>query len=154
MNWLKRIGLAVCGAVLLGTAVQANEDIDPVWYGAGGVIDDYALVSRSTPEIDAVEPARMYTPSPEQWRDRNIYQLFTDRFATDGNIRVKNYRPAWDCEYTGDGNNRAFPFNRNYHHGGSWKGLQYQIPYLTNMGVTAVWISGVQQNDQGVNDSR
>ena len=159
MNWLKRIGLAVCGAVLLGTAVQANEDIDPVWYGAGGVIDDYALVSRSTDALDdanspTYDPTKMYTPSPEQWRDRNIYQLFTDRFATDGNIRVKSYRPAWDCEYTGDGNNRAFPFNRNYHHGGSWKGLQYQIPYLTNMGVTAVWISGVQQNDQSATDSR
>ena len=150
MNWLKRIGLAVCGVVLLGTAAQANEEIDPVWYGAGGVVDDYALVSRDVNNDNSYP----YTPSPEQWRDRNIYQLFTDRFATDGNIRVKNYRPAWDCEYTGDGLNRQFPFNRNYHHGGSWKGLQYQIPYLTNMGVTAVWISGVQQNDQSVTDNR
>jgi glycosidase len=137
----------------------ANETIDPVWYGAGGVIDDYALVSRSTAELDDINspnynPSKMFTPSPEQWRDRNIYQLFTDRFATDGNIRVKSYRPAWDCEYTGDGLNRSYPFNRNYHHGGSWKGLQYQIPYLQKLGVTAVWISGVQQNDQSVTDNR
>ena len=128
----------------------ANEEFDSSWYGAGGVIDDYALVSRDVNNDNSYP----YTPSPEQWRDRNIYQLFTDRFATDGNIRVKNYRPAWDCEYTGDGLNRQFPFNRNYHHGGSWKGLQYQIPYLQGMGVTAVWISGVQQNDQSVTDNR
>ena len=150
MKHMKAIGIAVCGLAMLAGAASANEEIDPVWYGAGGVVDDYALVSRDT-KGDNSYP---YTPSPEQWRDRNIYQLFTDRFATDGNIRVKTYRPAWDCEYTGDGLNRSYPFNRNYHHGGSWKGLQYQIPYLQGMGVTAVWISGVQQNDQSVTDNR
>ena len=159
MKHMKAIGIAVCGLAMLAGAAFANETIDPVWYGAGGVIDDYALVSRSTAELDDPDsptyaPASRYTPSPEQWRDRNIYQLFTDRFATDGNIRVKSYRPAWDCEYTGDGLNRSYPFNRNYHHGGSWKGLQYQIPYLQKLGVTAVWISGVQQNDQSVTDNR
>lgn len=150
MKHMKAIGIAVCGLAMLAGAAFANEEFDPSWYGAGGVVDDYALVSRDT-KGDNSYP---YTPSPEQWRDRNIYQLFTDRFATDGNIRVKSYRPAWDCEYTGDGLNRQYPFNRNYHHGGSWKGLQYQIPYLQGMGVTAVWISGVQQNDQSVTDNR
>ena len=148
MKCLKAIGIAVCGLAMLAGSTFAKEDFPNEWYGAGGVVDDYALVSREN------EPGFTYTPSPEQWRDRNIYQLFTDRFATDGNIRVKNYRPAWDCEYTGDGLNRQFPFNRNYHHGGSWKGLQYQIPYLQKLGVTAVWISGVQQNDQSVTDNR
>ena len=150
MKHTKAIGIAVCGLAMLAGAAFANEEIDPVWYGAGGVVDDYALVSRDV-NGDNSYP---YTPSPEQWRDRNIYQLFTDRFASDGNIRVKSYRPAWDCEYTGDNLNRQYPFNRNYHHGGSWKGLQYQIPYLQGMGVTAVWISGVQQNDQSVTDNR
>ena len=150
MKHMKAIGIAVCGLAMLAGAAFANEEFDTTWYGAGGVVDDYALVSRDT-KGDNSYP---YTPSPEQWRDRNIYQLFTDRFATDGNIRVKSYRPAWDCEYTGDGLNRQYPFNRNYHHGGSWKGLQYQIPYLQGMGVTAVWISGVQQNDQSVTDNR
>ena len=148
MKHMKAIGIAVCGLAMLAGAAFAKEDFPNEWYGAGGVVDDYALVSREN------EPGFSYTPSPEQWRDRNIYQLFTDRFATDGNIRVKSYRPAWDCEYTGDGLNRQYPFNRNYHHGGSWKGLQYQIPYLQGMGVTAVWISGVQQNDQSVTDNR
>ncbi len=148
MKHMKAIGIAVCGLAMLAGAAFAKEDFPNEWYGAGGAVDDYALVSREN------EPGFSYTPSPEQWRDRNIYQLFTDRFATDGNIRVQSYRPTWDCEYSGDGLNRQFPFNRNYHHGGSWKGLQYQIPYLQGMGVTAVWISGVQQNDQSATDNR
>ncbi|MFY9119941.1 MAG: alpha-amylase family glycosyl hydrolase, partial [Syntrophomonadaceae bacterium] len=84
-----------------------------------------------------------FTPSPEQWRDRNIYQLFTDRFATDGVDRLAGYKPAWTCD------GKAYPYNRNFHHGGNWNGLRQQLDYLEGMGVTALWISGVQQNDQG-----
>ena len=142
------IGL-VSAAVLTPLAL-ANEEIDSSWYGEGGASSVYALKSRDVNNDNSYP----YTPSPEQWRDRNIYQLFTDRFATDGNNLVKGYKPRWDCEYTGDGLNRNYPFNRNYHHGGNWNGLRMQIPYLQGMGVTAVWISGVQQNDQGVNDQR
>ena len=128
----------------LATAIPAlgREDIDNSWYGEGGASSPYALLSRED------EPGFSYTPSPEQWRDRNIYQLFTDRFATDGVDRLGNYKPGWKCD------NVDYPFNRNYHHGGSWKGLQNKIPYLQYLGVTAVWISGVQQNDQGANENR
>ena len=150
---MKRLVKLLCGiglAAVAATAVQANEAIESAWYGEGGASSPYALISRDVNNDNSYP----YTPSPEQWRDRNIYQLFTDRFATDGNNLVKNYKPAWDCEYSGDWNNRSYPFNRNYHHGGNWKGMRMQIPYLKGMGVTAVWISGVQQNDQGVNDSR
>jgi glycosidase len=148
MKYVKAIGIALCGLGMLAGTAWAGEPIEDAWYGDGGASSPYALVTREN------EPGFSYTPSPEQWRDRNIYQLFTDRFAFDGNNHVRGYRDAWDCEYTGDGNNRQFPLNRNYHHAGNWKGLQNQIPYLKDLGVTAVWISGVQQNDQGVNDNR
>lgn len=84
-----------------------------------------------------------YTPSPADWRDINIYQLFTDRFASSGVDRLSGYKPGWKSE------NANFPYNRNYHHGGDWKGLKDNLDYLSGMGVNAVWISGVQQNDQG-----
>lgn len=145
-----RLGLIGLGAVLISSAVWANEAIDGSWYGDGGADSPYALKSRDT----ANDNSYAYTPSPDQWRDRNIYQLFTDRFATDGNNLVQSYKPAWDCEYSGDSLNRNYPFNRNYHHGGNWNGLKQQIPYLKGMGVTAVWISGVQQNDQANNEKR
>ncbi len=132
------IGL-VSAAVLTPLAL-ADEGIDSSWY-YGGVDSPYALKTRE------YESGFSYTPSPEDWRDRNIYQLFTDRFATDGINNLTEYKPDWfyrnKCTSWG-----AIP--RNFHQGGNWRGLRQQIGYLTNMGVTAVWISGVQMNDQAV----
>lgn len=89
-----------------------------------------------------------YFPSPEDWRDINMYQIFTDRFA-DGDpgnnqsTAMGINRAGW---YVG---NRTDSESRNYHHGGDWKGLKDNLDYLSGMGVRAVWISGVQMNDQG-----
>ena len=91
-----------------------------------------------------------YFPSPQDWRDINIYQLFTDRFA-DGDSANNTTsamginRAPWFVNNSG----RSFPHNRNFHHGGDWKGLKDNLGYLTGMGVNAVWISGVQMNAQG-----
>lgn len=91
-----------------------------------------------------------YFPSPQDWRDINIYQLFTDRFA-DGDASNNTTsamginRAPWFVNNSG----RSFPHNRNFHHGGDWKGLKDNLDYLTGMGVNAVWISGVQMNAQG-----
>jgi glycosidase len=88
------------------------------------------------------DPSFQYTPSPDDWRDVNIYQIFTDRFA-DGDTGNNTIQPDW---YVG---NRPFPENRNFHHGGDWKGLKDNLDYLTGMGVKAIWMSGVQMNAQG-----
>ncbi|NBS14449.1 MAG: hypothetical protein EBT57_06540, partial [Verrucomicrobia bacterium] len=91
-----------------------------------------------------------YFPSPSDWRDINIYQLFTDRFA-DGDT-ANNTSTAMGIDRTSwyvNNSGRNFPFNRNFHHGGDWKGLKNNLNYLTGMGVNAVWISGVQMNAQG-----
>lgn len=137
MKWMKLLGVVGAMAVLSWTTAGANEEIASTWYGDQP--DVYGLKSRDT----AGNNSYAYTPSPEQWRDKNIYQLFTDRFATDGVDRLAGYKPSWTCD------GKPYPYNRNYHHGGNWKGLQGQLDYLAGMGVTAVWISGVQQNDQG-----
>lgn len=84
-----------------------------------------------------------YNPSPADWRDINIYQLFTDRFADSGTDQLAGYKPGWKAE------GKNFPQNRNFHHGGDWKGLKNNLDYLSGMGVKAIWMSGVQQNDQG-----
>jgi glycosidase len=91
----------------------------------------------------AEDPSFQYTPSPQDWRDVNIYQIFTDRFASSGENITYIQNRGW---YAG---NRTDSEVRNFHHGGDWKGLQQNIPYLKGMGVNAVWISGVQMNDQG-----
>ena len=91
-----------------------------------------------------------YHPSPQDWRDVNIYQLFTDRFADGDEANNTSQamginRSLWFVNNSG----RSFPHNRNFHHGGDWKGLKNNLDYLTGMGVNAVWISGVQMNAQG-----
>jgi glycosidase len=132
-----RAGLVLLFFMLALPIAQANEEIPAEWYGTQP--DVYALYSRDT----AGDNSYAFTPSPEQWRDRNIYQLFTDRFATDGVDRLAGYKPAWTCD------GKPYPYNRNYHHGGNWNGLRQKLDYLEGMGITALWISGVQQNDQG-----
>ncbi|MCB1068767.1 MAG: hypothetical protein KDL31_00335 [Kiritimatiellae bacterium] len=87
-------------------------------------------------------PSFTYTPSPEDWRDINIYQLFTDRFA-DGDGGNNPIGQGWYVD------GRGFPENRNFHHGGDWKGLKDNLDYLSGMGVKAIWMSGVQMNAQG-----
>lgn len=137
MKGMKVVGTLWVMAVLALPVARGNEDIPSAWYGSQP--DTYGLVSRDI----AGNNSYAYTPSPEQWRDKNIYQLFTDRFSTDGVDRLAGYKPTW----TSDG--KAYPYNRNFHHGGSWKGLQQQLDYIAGMGITTLWISGVQQNDQG-----
>ena len=64
------------------------------------------------------------------WRQEIIYQVLVDRFA-DGdagnNMRVDRTALAkW--------------------HGGDWRGLEEKLPYLEELGVTAVWISPIVKN--------
>jgi alpha-amylase len=131
-------------------ALAGNQNVPESYFGdspvaakpGSGYSNPYALVSR---ELDP--NFKGFTPSPSDWRDRNIYQLFTDRFATDTNNNLAGYRDDWfyrnKCTQWG-----AIP--RNFHQGGNWNGLRQQIGYLQEMGVTAVWISGVQLNEQAV----
>ncbi len=107
----------VVALMIMGMAVQALAD--PYWLTPRGA------------EFS-------YTPSPEDWRDINMYQLFTDRFF-DGNPGNNNIR-GW---HTTDG-------YRHYAMGGDWAGVKAKLPYLAGMGVNAIWVSGVQMNAQGV----
>ncbi len=119
-------------------AVPVASRAEEAGIGDWGVNDaTYGLKTREA------EEGFSYTPSPEDWRDINIYQLFTDRFADSGEDQLAAYKPGWKTE------GKSFPQNRNFHHGGDWKGMKNHIGYLTGMGVKAVWMSGVQMNDQG-----
>ncbi len=90
------------------------------------------------------DPGFQYYPSPDDWRDVNMYQIFTDRFASSGETLGYIQGEGW---YVG---NRSYPENRNFHHGGDWKGLLQNLDYLEGMGIKAVWMSGVQINWQGI----
>ncbi|MBN1825437.1 MAG: Ig-like domain-containing protein [Candidatus Eisenbacteria bacterium] len=83
--------------------------------------------------IAAAAPLFAATPSPEDWRNQTIYQIVTDRFF-DGdpsnNAVEGNYDPADGYKI----------------HGGDWSGIEQKLDYIRGMGVTALWISPVQQN--------
>ncbi len=71
-------------------------------------------------------------PSPGDWRDCWIYFLMLDRFA---NPSASPRGPAW---------NQAF----SHRHGGTFRGVQSQLPYLADLGVKAVWLSPVLKNSR------
>ncbi len=70
------------------------------------------------------------TTEVEDWRDEVIYQILVDRFAN------------------GDAGNdyRLQPNAPARYHGGDWKGIEDQLPYLEELGVTTIWISPVVKN--------
>lgn len=63
-----------------------------------------------------------------------IYMIMTDRFY-DGNY-----------ENNGKSGEEYRPGDLNFRQGGDWKGLMEKIPFLRNMGITALWISPPQKN--------
>ncbi|XP_068715191.1 uncharacterized protein [Montipora foliosa] len=68
----------------------------------------------------------------EEWKGRIIYQLLTDRFAPSGEI------PSQKCS------------NLKDYCGGTFKGIEKNLDYITGLGVNAIWISPIVQNtDKG-----
>lgn len=67
--------------------------------------------------------------SPDEWRSRSIYQVLTDRF----------WRPDNSTEAPCDVTNEDYC-------GGTWKGIEYQLDYISEIGADAVWISPITKN--------
>lgn len=70
--------------------------------------------------------------TPDEWRSRSIYQVITDRFWRPDNSTTS------DCDVT----------QKDYC-GGTWKGIEYRLDYITTLGADAIWISPVTQNVPG-----
>lgn len=69
--------------------------------------------------------------SSEEWRDRIIYQVITDRFAVDSDNTP-------DCS-----------FDDSSYCGGTWSGIRSKLDYIQGMGFNAIWISPVEKNLEG-----
>jgi alpha-amylase len=67
--------------------------------------------------------------STEEWKQRTIYQVLTDRFD--------NPMSSAGCG------------NLGQYCGGTWKGIEAKLDYITGMGFDAIWISPVVQNTDG-----
>jgi alpha-amylase len=65
--------------------------------------------------------------SAQEWKQRSIYQIITDRF----------WRSDNSTENCSD--------LRKYC-GGTWKGIEHNLDYIKNMGFNAIWISPIPEN--------
>ncbi|KAI0691609.1 alpha-amylase [Earliella scabrosa] len=72
-----------------------------------------------------------FSASADDWRNRTVYQLVTDRFATSDTSG-----PHCDTS------------DRQYC-GGTWKGIIKKLDYIQSMGFDAIWISPVVANVEG-----
>ncbi|MBE2181367.1 MAG: Ig-like domain-containing protein [Chthoniobacterales bacterium] len=73
-------------------------------------------------------------PSPSDWRDVNIYQIFTDRF-NDGDPSNNNLSPS---SFTPNHGQRV--------HGGDFRGIEQKLDYIKALGANAIWISPIVLN--------
>jgi glycosidase len=101
-----------------------------------GFVGLFAILATGCMSFDEVEEQKVGT-HVEDWRNEIIYQLLTDRFANGdfaNDYRVDKYAPA-------------------KYHGGDWRGVEDKLDYISNLGVTAIWISPIVKNvetDAGV----
>ncbi len=76
-----------------------------------------------------------YFPSPADWRDQLVYQIFTDRFDC-GDAKLRHTHPEANYE----------PHRPKGLHGGDLPGIERRLDYLSGLGASAIWISPVQLN--------
>ncbi|EPY51585.1 alpha-amylase [Schizosaccharomyces cryophilus OY26] len=72
-----------------------------------------------------------WAKSSEEWRDRVIYQVLTDRFAVNDTSNP-------ECEK-----------GSSKYCGGTWKGIQSKLDYIQEMGFNAIWMSPIDENVEG-----
>ena len=79
-------------------------------------------------------------PSPDDWRDENIYFIFTDRFF-DGDPSNNNVESGHGSPYA--------PSDSRGINGGDLKGIQQKLDYIKSLGATAIWITPIPLNVGG-----
>ncbi len=84
--------------------------------------------------LACASPSPRTRPSLDDWRDRVIYELVTDRFA--------NGDPSND---TIDGIG-PMPSDLSRWQGGDYRGIADHLDYLERLGVSAIWISPIVRN--------
>jgi glycosidase len=80
-------------------------------------------------------------PSPQDWRDENIYFIFTDRF-NDGEPTNNTAEVARGVSYLPSSSNGGI-------HGGDLKGVEKKLDYIKALGATAIWITPIPLNAAG-----
>lgn len=166
MNWTSSRILAVAASCLLGLASAAcgsGTSAPAAWtpgqpltldvgttFPAGTVLRDAyggatATVAANgtvtvTPDAAGVVLLERSgaAPTPFRWQNATVYFALTDRF--------QNGDPSNDGSY---GREKDGASEIGTWHGGDWKGLTTKLPYLSDLGVTALWISPIVEQVHG-----
>jgi alpha-amylase len=121
---------AACGAAGGGGVHGPGFDAGPGPGDARNALDATGVRDAREARVDAETRAAAPAPPPPQgdWMQQTLYLVLPDRFA--------NGDPANDA--AGQPGCTA-PADPNLFHGGDLAGLRQRIPYLSALGVTAVW---------------
>lgn len=93
-----------------------------------GGVSDRLMAQAGVDPVPVAQAGALHVPSPD-WRDQIVYSLMIDRFddgdATNNDQGANVYRRNADP----------------YFNGGDLAGITRRVPYLKELGVTAVWVS-------------
>ncbi len=138
------------GASVTKVETQPDSKHAFVWLKFDSTVHPGELVIRvKTPADETRASLPLLQRSPQQGRfqgitpDDVIYLIMPDRFA-DGD--PSNDQPKGAAPGTYD---RARP---KTYHGGDLKGIQEHLPYLKELGVTALWLTPLYDNDDSTSD--
>jgi len=86
-----------------------------------------------------LEPRANPFPSPATWRDQVIYFLLPDRFSDGGEGTRPLYQPG---QHAATDKAQWMAAGKHFQ-GGTLKGIQGQLGYLHDLGVTAIWLGAI-----------
>lgn len=72
-----------------------------------------------------------------------IYMVLTDRFYVDSKSAAAKASDDWKKDHP-----EYNPQMLKFYNGGTWKGIEQQLDYIKSLGVTAIWISPVSENEK------
>lgn len=88
-----------------------------------------------------IRPASDYTPSPAHWQDHVLYFLLTDRFSDEKKRPLLDRRKIADARSPNWGFNKWADSGANRWQGGTIKGVMSRLSYLSQLGITAIWLA-------------
>jgi glycosidase len=87
-------------------------------------------------------PAGSVHPSPVDWRDQVLYFLLPDRFSDGREGTRQLYDRTTPGAFTA-ANKASWMARGKVFNGGTIKGVESKLPYLANLGVSALWLGPV-----------
>ena len=123
----------------VGTTFPAGTAVRDAYGGATATVAANGTVTVTPDPAGVVLLERAgATPTPFRWHNATVYFAMTDRFQ-DGD-------PTNNGSY---GRVKDGATEIGTWHGGDWKGLTSKLPYLADLGVTAIWISPIVEQVHG-----